>query len=112
MCGIAGFIGRKALPEERSSRALLRMRNRGPDAQKMRTFSIRAGGSVHLLHSRLSILDLDRRSDQPMERDECHLVFNREIYNYLELRGEFEAFWAYFYENVRYEGSPPSLNRT
>ena len=96
MCGIAGFIGKKPLPEQRTSRALLRMRNRGPDAQKIRTFSIRAGGSIHLLHSRLSILDLDPRSDQPMERDECHLVFNREIYNYLELRGEFEALGRIF----------------
>ena len=96
MCGIAGFIGKKALPEERSSRALLRMRNRGPDAQKIRTFSIRAGGSIHLLHSRLSILDLDPRSDQPMERDECHLVFNGEIYNYLELKSELEALGRMF----------------
>ena len=67
------------------------MRNRGPDTQKIRTFSIRAGGSIHLLHSRLSILDLGPRSDQPMERDECHLVVNREISNYLELRGEFKT---------------------
>ena len=96
MCGIAGFIGKKPLPEQRRSRALSRMRNRGPDAEKIRTFSIRAGGAIHLLHSRLSILDLDPRSDQPMERDECHLVFNGEIYNYLELRGELEALGRIF----------------
>ena len=96
MCGIAGFIGKKLLPEQRTSRALIRMRNRGPDVQKIRTFSIRAGGSIHLLHSRLSILDLDPRSDQPMERDECHLVFNGEIYNYLELREELEALGRIF----------------
>ena len=96
MCGIAGFIGKKPLPEQRRSRALSRMRNRGPDAEKIRTFSIRTGGAIHLLHSRLSILDLDPRSDQPMERDECHLVFNGEIYNYLELRGELEALGRIF----------------
>jgi asparagine synthase (glutamine-hydrolysing) len=79
MCGIAGFIGKKPLPEQKTNRAILRMRNRGTDAQKIRTFSIRAGGSIHLLHSRLTILDLDPRSDQPMERDECHLALNREF---------------------------------
>ena len=31
-----------------------------------------------------------------MERDECHLVFNGEIYNYLELRGELEALGRIF----------------
>jgi asparagine synthase (glutamine-hydrolysing) len=96
MCGIAGFMGRKALPEERTSRALLRLRNRGPDAQRIRTFPIRAGGSIQLLHSRLSILDLDPRSDQPMERDKCQVVFNGEIYNYLELRAELEALGRQF----------------
>ena len=43
---------------------------------------------MQLLHSRLSILDLDPRSDQPMEREKCHLIFNGEIYNYIELREE------------------------
>jgi len=43
-----------------------------------------------LLHSRLSILDLDPRSNQPFEADGCSLVFNGEIYNYLELRAELE----------------------
>ena len=96
MCRITGFIGKKLLPEQRTSRALIRMRNRGPDVQKIRTFSIRAGGAIHLLHTRLSILDLDPRSDPPMERDECHLVFDREINNYLELRRVFEALGRIF----------------
>jgi len=90
MCGIAGFIGKKPLPEQRRSRALSRMRNRGPDVQKIRIFSIRAGGAIHLLHSRLSILDLDPSCDPPMEGDECHLALNGEIYNCLELRGALE----------------------
>ena len=91
MCGIAGFVGPYRLEEERVARTLQRMRQRGPDAQKTRTFPVVGHGVVQLLHARLSILDLDTRSDQPMERDGCHLVFNGEIYNYLELRKELEA---------------------
>ena len=37
---------------------------------------------------RLAIIDLDPRSNQPLHLDNLHLVFNGEIYNYLELREE------------------------
>ena len=91
MCGIAGFFGSNPLDRQRIVQTLHRMERRGPDAQKSGTFPVPGGGVVQLLHTRLSILDLDMRSDQPMERDECHLVFNGEIYNYVELRKELEA---------------------
>lgn len=89
MCGIAGFIG-SDLPEEKCFRDTLRkMRNRGPDRQSFTTFQ---EGSTHigLLHSRLSIIDLEERSHQPFTSGDCTLVFNGEIYNYLELRTELE----------------------
>jgi asparagine synthase (glutamine-hydrolysing) len=38
------------------------------------------------LHTRLSIIDLDPRSSQPMQRSGLALTFNGEIYNYVELR--------------------------
>ena len=87
MCGIAGFIGKQPVPEERIRRTLGVMKNRGPDHQAFATF---VAGSTHvaLLHSRLSILDLDARSNQPFVIGDCTLVFNGEIYNYLELREE------------------------
>ncbi len=89
MCGIAGFIGCGMIPEDRIRRTLDLMKNRGPDVQAYRRFSTGAG-EVILLHSRLSILDLDARSNQPFTIGPCTLVFNGEIYNYLELRGELE----------------------
>jgi asparagine synthase (glutamine-hydrolysing) len=46
---------------------------------------------VTLLHTRLAIIDLDRRADQPFHDDECTLVFNGELYNFVELRKELEA---------------------
>jgi len=91
MCGIAGYLGAVPLAGERVSRTLVRMKQRGPNAQKSKTLPVGGGESLQFLHSRLSILDLDPRSDQPMERNDCHLIFNGEIYNYLELRKELEA---------------------
>ena len=65
------------------------MKNRGPDAQTFVRIPYQ-GGEVILLHSRLSIIDLDPRSNQPMTVGDCTVVFNGEIYNYLEIRSELE----------------------
>lgn len=48
--------------------------------------SLGDGHHVHLLHSRLSIIDLDERSNQPFRFGSHVLVFNGELYNYLEVR--------------------------
>ena len=90
MCGIAGFLGNGEPTRERISAALERMRQRGPDAQGYRLAHTQQGNCVGLLHSRLSILDLDERSNQPFEEHGCTLVFNGEIYNYMELRAGLE----------------------
>ena len=66
------------------------MARRGPDADGVSHFSLR-GLPLTLVHSRLSIIDLDPRSNQPFEHDGCFLVFNGEIYNYIELRDELIA---------------------
>ncbi len=66
------------------------MRNRGPDKRIGETFR-RNGVEVALLHSRLSIIDLANRADQPFTLGACSLVFNGEIYNYIELRRELTA---------------------
>jgi len=86
MCGIAGFFGARMPDDARIRSCLARMRRRGPDAAGIYRHRYAAGREVCLLHARLSILDLDSRSDQPMHRDGRVLVHNGEIYNYLELR--------------------------
>lgn len=89
MCGIAGYIGRSEIDAGRIGRTLALMRNRGPDHQAHLAF--REGQTnVLLLHSRLSIVDLDPRSNQPFTVGDCSLVFNGEIYNYVEVRQELE----------------------
>ncbi len=89
MCGIAGYIGQAPADPGRIQRTLTLMRNRGPDYQGH--LSLRDGqAQVALLHSRLSIVDLDPRSNQPFTIGDCTLIFNGEIYNYVELREELE----------------------
>ena len=39
-----------------------------------------------LLDSRLSIIDLESRSNQPFLKDDLVSIFNGEIYNYLEIK--------------------------
>jgi asparagine synthase (glutamine-hydrolysing) len=86
MCGIAGHAGPEPLAPERVERALETMRHRGPDDRAHRSFETRAGHTVDLLHSRLSIIDLDPRSNQPFQAGGTWLAFNGELYNYLEVR--------------------------
>jgi len=45
---------------------------------------------VTLIHTRLAIIDLDPRANQPFEHDGLVLTYNGEIYNYLEIRHELE----------------------
>ena len=61
------------------------LRHRGPDAFGKFHGSFR-GYRFYLEHYRLSIIDLDSRSNQPFSDGTHTLVFNGEIYNYRELR--------------------------
>lgn len=78
MCGILGTISNNILNH---SKGIKSMNHRGPD------FS----DSIHydnliLSHSRLSIIDLDMKSNQPLTIGDYTIVFNGEIYNFLELK--------------------------
>lgn len=86
MCGIAGFIGHHELPPARVEACLHRMRRRGPDDRTARHWTTPSGRHVHLLHSRLSIIDLNDRSNQPFNAGSSWLAFNGELYNYVEVR--------------------------
>ena len=80
MCGIAGFINFQ--PADRiAEMAMEAEAHRGPDSRKIWT-----EGNITLVHLRLSIIDLDHRSDQPFVKNGLVMVFNGEIYNYRELR--------------------------
>ena len=89
MCGIAGYVAEEGIrPSERLAAAMCdRLRHRGPDGCGYFTDS-----RVALGHRRLSIIDLSGGS-QPMGNEDgsIQVVFNGEIYNYLELRRELIA---------------------
>lgn len=90
MCGIAGFIGYKRKSIQHIDGVLNLMVNRGPDF-RTGVYIQTQDRHIHLLHARLSIIDLDKRSHQPFSIGSCTLVFNGEIYNYQEIRYELEA---------------------
>src|SRR4051812_34802462 len=92
MCGIAGFWSQRP---DRANAAVLRdmtdqLAHRGPDDSG--AWCDEAAG-VSLGHRRLSIVDLSPLGHQPMvaTSGRYHIVFNGEIYNFLELRRELEA---------------------
>ena len=89
MCGIAGYLGSRLIEDAAVRKTLHTMENRGPDAQAFSRFST-GGLNAVLLHSRLSIIDLDARANQPFRIGNYTLVYNGETYNFLELREELE----------------------
>jgi asparagine synthase (glutamine-hydrolysing) len=85
MCGIAGFIGKKYINRGQITRTLAAMSKRGPDYQNAVSYTFH-DIHIELLHSRLSIIDLTARADQPYMIGNYVLIYNGEIYNYIELR--------------------------
>ena len=90
MCGIAGYFGPQRPGRGHLEAASETLRHRGPDAQGVYMHA-RDGQHVALMHRRLAIIDLDSRSDQPFSFDHGVLVFNGEIYNYVEVRRELRS---------------------
>jgi asparagine synthase (glutamine-hydrolysing) len=86
MCGISGWAGSGWKPDHLKA-MVAALSHRGPDDTG---FYVNSSGTVGLGHNRLSILDLSAAGHQPMtdSTGKLHLVFNGEIYNYLELRAE------------------------
>ena len=91
MCGIAGYVALRdgvAPPDlESLTRMAGAIRHRGPDE-----FGLYRDGWTGFAHARLSIIDL-LSGQQPLanETNRLWIVFNGEIFNYLELKDELEA---------------------
>ena len=84
MCGIAGIIDHSLARNEGETlleRMLHSLRHRGPDHS-----SHWIDLPVLLGHNRLSIIDLSDKANQPMEYDGLIIVYNGEVYNYIEIR--------------------------
>jgi asparagine synthase (glutamine-hydrolysing) len=93
MCGFVAFLQNEPMIDlETARRAQARIAHRGPDA---------AGEwherNVMLLHRRLSIIDLESGLQPMVSSDGRYvIVFNGEIYNFQELRGELEQAGSHF----------------
>ena len=88
MCGISGFLALKG--KYNGSAMLNSLHHRGPDSEGTKRIEI-GEHELFLAHNRLKIIDLSPAGSQPMilGDDEFIIVFNGEIYNFLELKAEF-----------------------
>ncbi|MBW8327099.1 MAG: asparagine synthase (glutamine-hydrolyzing) [Prolixibacteraceae bacterium] len=87
MCGILGILGFEPIEENRT-KAIMGMtstlQHRGPDG-----FGYYISPDVALGQTRLSIIDLST-GDQPFTTEKSIMVYNGEVYNYIEIRKELE----------------------
>lgn len=85
MCGIAGFYSEKrAIDHALFDKMVDIVAHRGPDGR-----GVFYDGNLALGHRRLSIIELSDTGAQPfVYKDRYILIFNGEIYNYIELREE------------------------
>jgi len=97
MCGFVGFTGKLENKKEIINRMMDRIIHRGPDM----------GGDflddyIALGFRRLSIIDLSESANQPMVSEDGNvaLVFNGEIYNFMDIRRELEAHGHKFRTNT------------
>jgi asparagine synthase (glutamine-hydrolysing) len=96
MCGIAGILniaGAHQPTRDELAIMIARLNHRGPDGN-----GLFVDGPVGLAHARLSIIDL-ASGDQPIHNEDktIWVVFNGEIFNYLELRAELITLGHHFY---------------
>lgn len=107
MCGICGaFNLRGELVDGDLVRGMSgALSHRGPDGEG---FYIH--GEIGLGHRRLSIIDLEGGSQPITNEDETlYLIFNGEIYNFLELRVEHREVRPCLQDKIRYRGNRPRL---
>ena len=91
MCGLAGILHFDPDRSRESGPSLAddaSVAHRGPDAE-----GLHVDGNVGLGHRRLSILDLSPEANQPMANADgsVDIVYNGEVYNFREFRGELQA---------------------
>lgn len=97
MCGISGFVDHtlnNVQQQEGLNLMLQAIAHRGPNFRN--TFFHQGVG---LGHNRLSVIDLTSGGNQPKEFKDWVIVFNGEVYNYLELRSELQLLGYTFTSN-------------
>lgn len=93
MCGICGYFGQSDLGTKKNMMEAIAYR--GPDDA-----GFYDEDNVFLGHTRLSIIDTSSLGHQPMKYLDKVMVFNGEIYNYIELKKELEILGHCFKTNT------------
>jgi asparagine synthase (glutamine-hydrolysing) len=96
MCGIAGIVSRNtALVQQQKLQSMATaLQHRGPDGEG---FWMDGKNNVGFAHRRLAIIDLSSTGAQPMHyKGRYSIVYNGEIYNYIELRNELKKLGHHF----------------
>ncbi len=90
MCGICGYVSKNRITEDELTVMNDTMIHRGPNDNGVEIYPGRDGYSIGFAQRRLSILDLSPLGHQPMSSFDgrVSVVFNGEIYNFLELKKE------------------------
>jgi asparagine synthase (glutamine-hydrolysing) len=92
MCGVAGIISSEDTTQIRHSinNMLDLISYRGPDGQGIELFSLPDNTNLALGHNRLAIIDTSSAGLMPMSSscDTLSIIFNGEIFNYIELKEE------------------------
>ena len=83
MCGISGYFGKTRINLNKKD-IINSLKHRGPDNQSI--FEKYDYNNLFLAFSRLSIIDLNIRSNQPFIYKNFIICFNGEIYNFKEIR--------------------------
>jgi asparagine synthase (glutamine-hydrolysing) len=106
MCGIFGALSLGSYFTPHNYKSFIKATDlvsyRGPDASDYRTYDTTSKKlsiekfNLFFGHRRLSIIDLSKDGVQPMELNGIHIVFNGEIFNYIELRDELKKFGTLF----------------
>ncbi|RXK07206.1 asparagine synthase (glutamine-hydrolyzing) [Halarcobacter bivalviorum] len=92
MCGILGSIN--CSNKDLFNDSLISISHRGPDNKSIYEYE-----NILFGHTRLSIIDIENHSNQPMEDNELIIVFNGEIYNYIEIKEELKSLGYKFTTN-------------
>ena len=87
MCGISGYFGKTKINLKKKD-IINSLKHRGPDNQSI--FEKYDKNNIFLAFSRLSIIDLNTRSNQPFIYKNLIICFNGEIYNFKEIRESLE----------------------
>ncbi|MBQ9642815.1 MAG: asparagine synthase (glutamine-hydrolyzing) [Lachnospiraceae bacterium] len=90
MCGICGFVSKQHISPEQLAAMNDTMIHRGPDDAGVEVTPLQDGYQLGMAQRRLAIIDLSPLGHQPMSTPDglVTIVFNGEIYNFLELKKE------------------------